>query len=565
MKIHPHLNKIYRSIEPPVTEKQMIDNKYIEMFDSWRARPICSCFSQQDIEQLEYIAISPSYSSKLEKDRAIGEIMNSRGFQFFHGGTNRRVFYCTFDPTIIAIVAYDETGLKNNKDEFLMQDVFKPYCCKVFEVTPNGAIAFEEKVDPILDERDFQDLVLPIADIIIEKIYKRGIGISDIGSRSFKNWGVRPGFGPVLLDFPTASVMDRRKLFCHVCGGTIDYDIGFDKIICLNCGREYNLDPILFKKDGTDINKLRQATGLSIYQNQGNGKSKGVCTMKISLIKDGRVIHKDLSAGRSDIITPIPQTPVYVHNMPMSEKDKNRMFRKVFGYPRHDLKVRIVRPEEPVEDKSTLKVKDEFIFKGVKIANEKTVCPSFKFTTETTSCEPEPVDPIVVDTDHGQVNVHQCDSEEEAHDIVSNVEPIVDAVNDYYSTEAEEDDVEEEEVTTDDEEDDESYIEEGTTELDEAGLRAVQAHCDRYRQYLNNESSNDTTDIEEPEEEVETSEDIDDDTIEEEPVIDTNRTFSDNPSPEEINAVINAVIDNRKNQFKNNGGKKNRKKKGRRR
>lgn len=537
MKIHPHLNKIYRSIEPPVTEKQMIDNKYIEMFDSWRARPICSCFSQQDIEQLEYIAISPRYSSKLEKDRAIGEIMNSRGFQFFHGGTNRRVFYCTFDPTIIAIVAYDETGLKNNKDEFLMQDVFKPYCCKVFEVTPNGAIAFEEKVDPILDERDFQDLVLPIADIIIEKIYKRAIGISDIGSRSFKNWGVRPGFGPVLLDFPTASVMDRRKLFCHICGGTIDYDIGFDKIICLNCGREYNLDPILFKKDGTDINKLRQATGLSIYQ-QNQGKSKGVCTMKISCrLKDGRVIHKDLSAGRSDIIAPIPQTPVYVHNIPMSEKDKNRMFRKVFGYPRHDLKVRIVRPEEPAED---------------------------KFTLKDASCEPETVDPIVVDTDRGPVNVHQCDSEEEAHDIVSNVEPIVDAVNDYYSTEAEDDDdVEEEEATTDDEEDDESYVvEEGTTELDEAGLRAVQAHCDRYRQYLNNESSNDTSDIEEPEKEVEMSEDIDEDTttIEEEP-INTDRTFSDNPSPEEIRAVMN----NRKNQFKNNGGGKNRKKKGRRR
>lgn len=57
------------------------------------------------------------------------------------------------------------------------------------------------------------------------------------------------GFGPVILDFPYAFELDGAKLQCRKlintpnglqpCGGEIDYDAGFDYLVCTKCGRKY--------------------------------------------------------------------------------------------------------------------------------------------------------------------------------------------------------------------------------------------------------------------------------------------------------------------------------------
>ena len=62
------------------------------------------------------------------------------------------------------------------------------------------------------------------------------------------NYGLREGFGPVLLDYPYVFELDGRKLICNVpepfqpngyCGGEIDYDIGYNNLICTKCGKRY--------------------------------------------------------------------------------------------------------------------------------------------------------------------------------------------------------------------------------------------------------------------------------------------------------------------------------------
>ena len=39
--------------------------------------------------------------------------------------------------------------------------------------------------------------------------------MADIGTNFFMNWGIRPGFGPVLLDYPYVYELDGNKCVNH--------------------------------------------------------------------------------------------------------------------------------------------------------------------------------------------------------------------------------------------------------------------------------------------------------------------------------------------------------------
>ena len=67
------------------------------------------------------------------------------------------------------------------------------------------------------------------------------------------NWGVRENFGPVLLDFPYVYKLDGSKLFCRAknplsptgcCEGEIDYDAGYNELVCKRCGVVYRAKEI---------------------------------------------------------------------------------------------------------------------------------------------------------------------------------------------------------------------------------------------------------------------------------------------------------------------------------
>ena len=212
------------------------------------APPISSMFSQQDIQELHYIISSAQYASKLkEKYALIDNIMGNRGFRKLISGTNRVSYEPVFDNSFIIKVPYTSVAFEDNIREYQNQFLIKPFCTKVFESTPCGTIGVFERVRPITHTMEF----LSIADEIYKLLSEFLIGeyvLDDIGTKYFMNYGVRTGFGPVLLDFPYVYKVDPKKLICSAidennitgyCNGELAYDDGFNEIHCSKCGCKY--------------------------------------------------------------------------------------------------------------------------------------------------------------------------------------------------------------------------------------------------------------------------------------------------------------------------------------
>lgn len=251
-------------------------------FDNLIAPPLLSLLTPQDIYNLNQIARSIKLSGKIdEKYKLIDQIMRSRGFVKLHAGTNRVVYRFLENQSFVIKIAIDRVGLGDNPAEFHNQFLLKPFVTKIFEVSPCGTVAIAERVDAIMSREEF----ISIADDIFNLLTKVFIGkyiLEDVGSHYFMNYGVRKGFGPVLLDFPYVYELDGNKLYCNahpmgrkniVCGGELDYDDGFNNLICTKCGRHYHARDL--KKD--EKNKLIIVGGKK--------------SMKVQVIRGTEIIH----------------------------------------------------------------------------------------------------------------------------------------------------------------------------------------------------------------------------------------------------------------------------------
>ena len=218
-------------------------------FDNLIAPPLLSLLTPQDIFELNRIARSVKLSGKIdEKYRLIDNIMNNRGFIKLHAGTNRVVYKFLEDQSFVIKVAIDRVGLGDNPAEFRNQFLLKPFVTKVFDVSPCGTVALVERVDAIMSREEFAS----VADDVFNLLTKVFIGkyvLEDVGAWFFMNWGIRNGFGPVLLDFPYVYELDGNKLYCNAhppgrkdirCNGELDYDDGFNNLVCTKCGRHYH-------------------------------------------------------------------------------------------------------------------------------------------------------------------------------------------------------------------------------------------------------------------------------------------------------------------------------------
>lgn len=326
MKVNKHLSDIYRK---DVVKESELMQKCILWFDSLKVNPLLSYFTVDDINQLHKIAMSPAMHCDMPKMyRTIGELMNKRGFKLIGGGTNRRAYECIYDNRIVAKVATDPVGFTSNLREYINQNVLKPFCNKIFEVSPCGSIAIIEKVVPIKDVSEFKKYSLEIFDILYFKIRDNSIAMEDIGTRSMKNWGYRSGFGPVLLDYPTMYVADPKKRLCknivngRLCCGTLDYDEGFNRIVCSECGRTY-FAKSLSKPEGDDVKSLLNAVGYL--------KKEGVSKMKFEIInkESGEVIESINCGGTSNHVDPINSNHIIggssvVNNVTAFSKKKKR-------------------------------------------------------------------------------------------------------------------------------------------------------------------------------------------------------------------------------------------------
>lgn len=260
-------------------------------YDALTAPPIRSIFTQQDIDELYRIATSLKYSANMEKKyELIDAIMKARGFKKAHSGTNRVVYNFLENPTFVAKVALDKVGLRDSPAEYKNQEFFKPFCCKIFEVVPTGVLAFVERVNPITSLEEFQSIADDIFNMMITKIIGKYV-VDDLGSEKFMNYGLRYNtytghtFGPVIIDFPYAYELDGAKLICHKtivtpngeapCMGEIDYDIGFNHLICTKCGRKY-----------TALDLQKNTKDVLIMHNGEGSKIK----MRIRLVTNGKII-----------------------------------------------------------------------------------------------------------------------------------------------------------------------------------------------------------------------------------------------------------------------------------
>ena len=237
--------------------------------------PLMALITPNDIAYLRKLITSPRYSgnskAKIEK---MDELMHYRGFTKFAGGTNRIVYIHPNAPYNVFKVAIDIVGIKDNPAEYRNQYLLKPYCCRVFECSPCGTIASFEKVDRITTFDEFYSIAEDYYYLITQMIIGKYV-MDDIGINYFMNIGIRKGFGVVLLDFPYLYELDGSKLHCNkildnniICNGEIDYDAGFNNLVCSKCGKTYvaselakpvsvkNATSFSFKKGGSHMKLL---------------------------------------------------------------------------------------------------------------------------------------------------------------------------------------------------------------------------------------------------------------------------------------------------------------------
>lgn len=216
-------------------------------FDNLWIYPMNYYLSQADVDALHKIATSARLSSQIKKKyKMIDDIMIARGFKRFSAGTNRVIYRYYEDDRFLVKIAVDKVGMQDNPLEYKNQFLLKPFVAKTFYVSQCGTVAFSERVIPVKNVLEFKEIASDVFDILINKILGLYV-VEDVGTEYFMNWGIRPGFGPVLLDYPYVYDLDGDKLFCSAvnpdtgipCNGEIDYDEGFNHLICNRCRKIY--------------------------------------------------------------------------------------------------------------------------------------------------------------------------------------------------------------------------------------------------------------------------------------------------------------------------------------
>lgn len=209
---------------------------------------IYNFLSIEDIQNLYAIATDKKLNTKPKKKlNMIKTIMARRGFKRLSSGTNRIVFKYLEDQSFVFKIAYDSVGLSDNINEMYNQNLIKPFCTKVFDITPCGTVGMFERVHAIKNREEFQSIASDIYDIIVNEFVGKYV-LADFGTKFFMNWGIREGQFPVILDFPYIYELDGAKMYCNrpdpdskygFCGGEIDYDDGFNHLVCTRCGKTF--------------------------------------------------------------------------------------------------------------------------------------------------------------------------------------------------------------------------------------------------------------------------------------------------------------------------------------
>lgn len=174
----------------------------------------------------------------ISKKKEIDKIMEKFWFKRLGSGTNRLVYECLYDTRCVMKIPFEESGLTDAANEFTIQQYLKPFICKTFDVGFMGVASLHERVTPILYMEQFKKVSSMHFDLVYS-LKENGFMLDDVGIRTFRNIGIRDGFGLVILDYPTVYKVRPGGLTCKICGGRIDYDVGFNRIACKTCNKVY--------------------------------------------------------------------------------------------------------------------------------------------------------------------------------------------------------------------------------------------------------------------------------------------------------------------------------------
>lgn len=258
-------------------------------FDNLCSYPLLSYIHPQAIFQLNKIARSIKYQSKpKEKIKLFDSVLKPYLFKRIAAGTNRVVYKHLNDQSIVLKVALDKVGLNDNPSEYRNQQYLKPFVTKCFEISPCGTVGIFERVQPITSRYEFKTISDDVFALLNKMIGK--YILEDIGTKYFMNYGLRENFGPVLLDYPYMFELDGRKIHCNnpdsftgvLCNGEIDYDDGFNNLICTKCGKVYLatelqkdmdqnnvvIDPVQYEKG--EIIRMKVGIVKRKYDERGN-------------------------------------------------------------------------------------------------------------------------------------------------------------------------------------------------------------------------------------------------------------------------------------------------------
>ena len=422
-------------------------NKSIDdfVFDSLWIPPMQCYLTPQDVEALRKIATSLRLSGKIQvKYKMIDDIMRARGFRRFSRGTNRVVYSFLEDTRFVVKIALDKVGMQDNPREFENQKFLQPFVTKMFYVSPCGTVGFAERVKPIANIEEFKEIAEDVFYMLVCKILGEYV-VEDCGNKYFKNYGIRPGCGPVLLDYPYVYKLDGNKLICNneldngtKCGGEIGYDDGINFLYCNKCGKKYLASDL---KDNSIINNL-------IIDKGGN-------KMKVCIMKGNRILASN-DCNVDDVIekrrpkknehSKLKVSISTASNSNSSDTIDN--YRAANRYGKTDFRGFEVDPE------STLSVSISIAEKSYEVLNK----------YEKLDVDPDSTLKVSISKEEEPEVVEEEIKEVEAEPVAEAVEETVDAQKETAETEVEETVEEEPEAVEDDAQEEVAEVEEATEE-----------------------------------------------------------------------------------------------------
>lgn len=295
-------------------------------YNAITAPPLFSMVPAQLDYYLYDLIIKSGYSIE-KKYQVIDKTMADYGFYKLARGTNRSVYRSAFNNSIVLKIGMDKYGAEDARHEYRNQEHLKPFCAKTFEVSPSGIIGLFERVTPITHRDEFESIATDIYDMLFNIISQKFI-MADVGLSFFMNYGLRLGFGPVLLDYPYLYKMDRHKLVCRrllpdgsVCDGLIDYDAAFDFLVCEKCGKRFLATDVATKEEEYSTPFIFINSGISLLETEEDPSMS-------KIIRGGRVVLS--SDGSIDVPTKQQQRAQESRDTFAGEPHQSYIVRKFF-------------------------------------------------------------------------------------------------------------------------------------------------------------------------------------------------------------------------------------------